>query len=394
MIQEKSRKKKVIFVITKSNWGGAQRYVYDLATTLPRDRYEVAVACGGEGALVDKLRIAGIRTLMIPDLGRDISITKDLAVFAQLLNLFRTEQPDIVHLNSSKIGGIGAFAGRIAHVPHIIFTAHGWAFNEDRPAWQKWMIKFFTWLTIVLARTTIAVSQGTLDQIRHFPFVRKKIALIHNGIPSTPLLPRAEAREIILPEEQHSSIPGHALWIGVVAELHKTKGLTYALQAIEILKKTRPDIALIFIVIGEGAERVTLERLIETLELTGHVFLVGHKQNAAELLSGFDIFMLPSISEALGYVLLEAGAAGLPVVATRVGGIPEIIEDGVSGILVAPRSPEAIAAAITVLINDPAKAPAYGAALKKKVGEQFSLERMLAKTESVYTEQWISPSVF
>lgn len=380
----KDRPKKLLYVITKSNWGGAQRYVYDLATNLPHDRYEVAVACGGEGALVHKLRAAHIRTIILPGLGRDISITKDLRTFLQLLHLFRAERPNIIHLNSSKIGGIGALAGRIVRIPHIIFTAHGWAFNEDRPQWQKKVATFFSWLTMVLAHATITVSQGTLDQVRYFPFIRKKMVIIHNGITPTTLLSRPAARTVILPEKSRISIPDRALWIGTIAELHKTKGLTYVIQAIELLKKTCPDIALVFVVIGEGEERATLERLIATLGLIDRVFLVGHKQDASSLLSGFDIFTLSSISEALAYVVLEAGQAGLPVVATRVGGVPEIIESGVSGILVPPRSPEAIAEALGKLITDHEKAALYGAALNKNVTEHFSLERMVAQTESLY----------
>ena len=109
-----SGRQKILLVITKSNWGGAQRYVYDLATNLPRDRFEVIVACGGSGTLITRLKESGVRVIPLGKLGRDISLGDDLGSFFSLLRILRTEHPDILHLNSSKAGGLGALAGRIA----------------------------------------------------------------------------------------------------------------------------------------------------------------------------------------------------------------------------------------------------------------------------------------
>ncbi|NQV93114.1 glycosyltransferase, partial [Candidatus Kaiserbacteria bacterium] len=143
------KKKKILFIITKSNFGGAQRYVYDIARSLSPDAFDVVVAFGGEGLLKDKLAHAKIRTVPIEDLERDINIFNEIDVFFQLLKLYRVEKPDIVHLNSSKIGGIGALAGRIAQVPLIIFTAHGWAFNEERSWGARKIIAFLYWITLI-----------------------------------------------------------------------------------------------------------------------------------------------------------------------------------------------------------------------------------------------------
>ena len=126
--------KKILFVITKSNWGGAQKYVYDLANELhrPNAEFEVAVAFGQEGQLAGKLREAGITTHPIRSLQRDVSVIADIKSFFELLRLFKTQKPDIAHLNSSKVGGLGALAARVAGVPKIIFTVHGWPFWETR----------------------------------------------------------------------------------------------------------------------------------------------------------------------------------------------------------------------------------------------------------------------
>lgn len=176
------KKKKILFVITKSNFGGAQRYVYDLARSLPSREFEVVVAFGGEGLLKEKLTQANIRTVPIEGLERDINLFNEFSVFSQLMKLFKEERPDVVHLNSSKIGGIGALAGRLARVPHIVFTAHGWAFNEERPWIERKIIAVLYWITLVLSHTTIAVSEQIKKQICCFPFVKHKMIIIHNGI--------------------------------------------------------------------------------------------------------------------------------------------------------------------------------------------------------------------
>ncbi|MEK7585082.1 MAG: glycosyltransferase, partial [Patescibacteria group bacterium] len=123
---------KIIFVVTKGNWGGVQRYVYDLATSLPKRQFEPLVVVGQGEILKSKLAAAGVECQSLARLGRDVRLTDDFHSFWALFKLFRREQPSIVHLNSSKVGVIGALAGRLARVPRIIFTAHGWASNEDR----------------------------------------------------------------------------------------------------------------------------------------------------------------------------------------------------------------------------------------------------------------------
>ena len=126
------KKTKVLYLITKSNWGGAQRYVFDLATSLPADSYEVCVACGGDGEMRKKLLANGVRVVTIESLERNISLKKELLAFREISKIVREEMPDILHVNSSKAGIVGTLIGRIKRVPKVIFTSHGWAFNEDR----------------------------------------------------------------------------------------------------------------------------------------------------------------------------------------------------------------------------------------------------------------------
>ena len=370
--------KKILFVITKSNWGGAQRYVYDMAVAAARAGMEASVALGGNGPLAAKLRESGIPIFPIDSLGRDISLTRDTRSFSALTEIIRKVQPDVLHLNSSKIGGLGALAGRRCGVRNIIFTAHGWAFNECRPWWQKLVIRALAYTTVALSHRTIAVSNAMYRNTWYMLGVRKKIVIIPNGINPPHFLPRADARIALLPNLPHS----YTTWIGTIAELHPTKCIDMAIEAFALFAKKFPQTALV--VIGEGEKRKELEAQIAKHDLQDRIFLVGHKHEAARLLKAFDIFTLPSRSEGLAYVLIEAGFAELPVVATRVGGIPEIIEHQRTGLLVRPRDPQDLAEKLQTLIEQPRTRATLAHNLHQKVTAQFSLRHMVEKTLAVY----------
>lgn len=366
--------KKILFVITKSNYGGAQRYVYDLATSL-NGTYEVVVALGGDGLLKEKLIANGVRVIALPSLSRDISITKELKSFFDIYSIIKKERPSILHLNSSKASGIGALVGRLLGVPNIVFTAHAWAFNENRPWYEKKIIWFLSLITVLLSHVTICVSDAVRDALS-LSFLKKKMVTVHLGIEEKSGLQRQDARAFFashIPIDQHTKI------IVTIAELHPIKGLAYAIEAISSI----PDCA--YVIIGEGEERHRLETLIKNKSLEKKVFLLGYLKDAGSYLSGADLFLLPSLSEALGYVLLEAGASRLPVIATSVGGIPEVIIDHKTGIVVPPANSMAIKEAILGI--SPEQEALFGSQLNKKIEEQFSLKKMKEKTISIYEQK-------
>lgn len=385
-------KKKVLLVITKSNFGGAQKYVYDLATSMPGELFEVCVAFGEGGELEEKLNSVGVRTTKIDSLQRDVSVLKDFSVFFELIRIFRKEKPDVVHLNSTKVGGIGALAGRLCHIPKIIFTAHGWAFNEKRSVVSKVIIAFLQWMTVILSHTTIAVSQKTADQILAFPFVNKnKIKVIYNGVTNINFMTRDEARRTLLGNNLSETSTGtplqtqsQSVWIGTISELHSNKGIDIALTAFAEIVKKYPK--TIYIIIGNGEEKSNLENQIINLGLANKVFLIGFITDAKKYLKAFDIFTLTSRTEALPYVILEAGLAELPIVASRVGGIPEIINSPDIGLLVpiGEKAPQAIAEAIEKLLSNPEHAKTLGQNLKRRIVQNFSQEKMHTETFALY----------
>ena len=369
-------------MITKSNWGGAQRYVYDLATNLPNDEFEITVAFGGEGRLKTELEAKNIRTITIPHLGRDVSFFKDLVVFFDLYWLFRKEKADIVHVNSSKIGGIGALAATFAQVPKKVFTVHGFAFNEKRPRHEQFLIKIASWLSIFLSSKTIIISEIELAQTKNWPLIKNRLALIHNGIATPHFIEKKLAKTDIfrLIGKSENSFSEKRI-IGTIAELTENKGLTFAIEAMKKLPEA------IFIIIGGGEKERELKKQAEESNIEERVFFAGFVQNAASYIQAFDIFLLPSIKEGLPYVLLEAGFAGIPIIATKVGGIPELLESDKNGLLVRPKDSKDIEMGIRFLSGNEAKQKELTDGLKKTIQEKFSFEEMLLKHRNLYNQK-------
>lgn len=371
----------ILYVITKGSWGGAQRYVFELALEAKAKGYTVCVASGTQGELIERLVAAGVPVVRIPGLARDIRLGADIRALLGLVSLMRQMRPDVVHTNSSKAGFIAALAGRIAFVPRIIFTSHGWAWNELRPTWQKLFFKGLHFATVFISHTTIAVSEAIRTQASWMPLVQKKIQVVHLGVSPLATLPRAEARARI-EESVGSALPVSAFWVGSLAELHPTKGLDVLIRAFALF--VEHNAGAILVCVGGGEDQGRLTALAHMLHMEHRVFFTGHIRGGAELLSALDIFVLPSYSEALGYVLLEAGQSSLPVIASNVGGIPEIVEDGQTGLLTPPGDPVALSTALKTLAADSEERNRLGTALHTRVQEEFGIERMLHDTFALY----------
>ncbi len=376
-------KKKVLYVITKSNWGGAQRYVYDLATTLNKTQFEPVVALGGEGVLFEMLTNAGIQVIPLQQMQNKLSFTQARLAAAELRSVIKTVQPDILHLNSSTAGLVGALVGYTTQVPQVFFTAHGWAFNEDRPYWQRLVLKSFHYATVMLTDRTIAVSRAIVHQM-NWPLAQHKMKVINPGRTIGVTYEREAARDALV-HFCPALLPfRHDRWIVCLAELHPIKRHLVLMNAFRQLPETDQPTRLI--IIGEGAERATIETYIATHHLETKVVLTGSITEAARFLKAFDLFVLASKSESYGYVLQEAGLVGVPVIATNVGGIPDIITDGITGLLVPPDDTAALRTALVTLLQNPTLADSYRDALERAMHER-TVQKMTAQTESLYQQQ-------
>ena len=377
------KKKRILHLITKGNFGGAQRYVFDISTKLPKESFQVSIATGEGDELVSRCAKHNIDLHLISSLKRDISIF-ELRAFFEIYKLIKETKVDIIQLHSSKAGGLGAIAGRIFNLFHpqhkvsIIFTSHGWAFNDARfSPLVRSIFKILQWVTVLASHKTIAVSHAIENDIKNLPFIKSKTTVIHHGTEPVALLEQQKAREEICPENKYS------FWMGTIAELTPNKGIDTALQAFTRIAPDYPDIS--FVVMGEGEQREELEKMIRDKNLEDRIFLCGFIKDAPRYLSALNLFTLTSRTEALGYVLLEAGNANLPVVATRVGGIPEVIENTTSGILVRPDNIRELETALRFMLDHKDERTKIARNLTQHVEETFSQDRMLKQTMNLYT---------
>ncbi len=356
---------KIIYGITKSNFGGAQRYVFDLAIEMKKQGHDVTVLCGSQGTLVKKLEQEKVRIIVLKSLERDISVLRDIKSFIEIIEVLRKEKPDVFHINSSKMGGLGALVARLVGIRKIIFTAHNWAFNWPRPLWQKVIIKLLQWLSIMFSHVTICVSKKVEDDVAEWPFVKNKLKTILIGIKEFDLASRTD----------------NTFTVGTTSELHRVKGLDVLLTAWNKFIKGRQAK---LVLMGDGEERENLENMAKNLGIYDSVEFKGFVYNARSLLSNLDIFVMPSRSEGMPYSILEAGLVGLPVIASSVGGIPEIIESGTNGVLVPKEDSEALFSSLILLSEDRELRKRLGTNLKLSIQEDFSFEKMVEKTFQLY----------
>lgn len=378
-------RKTVLYCITKSVWGGAQRYVYDLAVHLPPEHYNIIVASGGVGPLFGKLTEKGIRTVCIPSLARDVRLLDELRVFFHLILLLVKEKPDIIHLNSSKIGVVGALAGRVASLLirkkiKIIFTIHGWVFNEDRPLIQKKLLYIATRIGAFFQDTIITINSRDFETGKKI-ILQKKLAFIFNGIPETIYYSREEARRQ-LSSHTGQHIADDTLLLGSIAELTKNKGLSYLISALATIKLAPHSFHTV--IIGGGEDEIKLKKEIRDYRIEHKVTLAGFFPDASAYLKGFDVFILSSVKEGLPYVILEAMSAGVPIVATDIGGVPDLITHKRTGLLVPAKNSGHIASAIKRFAGDPKLRSRLAANARERQRTTFNLNAMLKETYRLY----------
>ena len=297
----------------------------------------------------------------------------------RLMGILRSLRVDIVHTHLFDPSVVGLIAGTFAKVPVRVMTRH---YSDYHTRIQKkWHTRLDRMCTR-LAHSVIAVSRQTKQvMVEEERAPAEKVVVIHNGIDLSRVATPSEEEVIQLRREL--KLEETVAVIAVVARLHPEKGQEYLFRALpRMLAATGGKLRLL--VAGAGPFRGAYEREVSALGVGGAVRFLGFRTDVARILAASDVVVLPSVAEAFGLVLAEAMAMRTAVVATRVGGIPELVEDGVTGILVPPASPEALAEAILSLLRDPARRMRLGEAGRSRVVEGFRFETMMKGYETLY----------
>jgi len=376
---------KVLHLITRLIIGGAQENTMLTAHLLDKTRWAVEVISGpqtgSEGSLIEAVRGYGIPLRLEPTLVREVNPVKDFLAIVRLTQLMRRGNYTIVHTHSSKAGILGRWAAKLAGVPIIVHTVHGWGHHERQHPLVRAYYILLEKITLPITDKLIAVTSKDIDKglrdgigrSENYTIIRSGIELDRFGHPQ---VARATTRAAW-------GIPTDATVIGTVTRLSPQKAPLDFVRAAAIVAQRFP--ATYFMMVGDGPLRQAVTQLAAELGIADRLILTGLRRDVPELLAAFDLFALSSLWEGLPRVLPQAMATSLPIVATACDGSAEAITDGVNGFLVLPGDPALLAERLCQLIEQPALASQLGAAGFARVAE-FSDRGMIDAIAALYAE--------
>jgi glycosyltransferase involved in cell wall biosynthesis len=367
---------RVCHVIGADLWAGAETQVTSsMAYLVEQPDITVTAVLFNDGRLADELRRLGVGVIVF-----DETRTSTLGIFLGLVRVLRAHRFDLVHLHKYKDGVLGAIAARLAGVPCIVRTMHGMA--EPWSGWKQLKARVYDTLDRItlqcLADLVIAVSQRMTETLWESGYQPRMVTCIRNG------LDLQQVKTIRQPHEvrRELGVEPQALLIGTVGRLSAIKGHVHLLRAGRRVLNSQRRARFLFV--GDGPLRNELLITAAELQLGAASVFPGARRDVYDVMSAMDIFALPSLNEGIPMSLLEAMALGRPVVASAVGGIPEVIQDRVNGRLVPPGDDEALADACLELASDRELAGAIGARARQTIEDSFSHERCGSALLNVY----------
>ncbi len=374
--------RRVCLLITRMVVGGAQRIALETALAAKAAGWEVELwhgpETGIEGSLLPEARRRGLTLRLVPHLMRDVRPLDDARALAFLVHAFRKERFDLVHTHSSKAGILGRIAARVAGIPHVLHTVHGWGFT---PATHPLMKPLYVGLERACARLSdylVAVSEAVRDSGLSFGIGREsQYVVIHGGIDPGPLPGSAERIEA----RRRLGLPEETAVVGTLGRLDPSKDPIGALEALAPAVRKRGAYLLF---VGGGQLEHKLAQRAKRLGIGASVLITGTREDARHLLPAVDVFFSSSKWEGFPLAILEAMAARLPVVAFDVAGIREAVLDGRTGYLLPRAHWGAWRERVEKLLLDGQLRSRLGAAGRVLVESRFSIERMLTRTLDVY----------
>lgn len=387
------KKYKIIHIITRLDKGGSAENTLLTALGINKKKYEVILVKGPTyesrmsnkehatiSADLKEARLKGVRIVNIPFLLRRINPVYDLLALFSLYVFLIKEKPSIVHTHTSKAGLLGRLAAKLAGIPIIIHTPHGHVFFGY---FEPFKTKIFILLEKLASRITdkiVTLSNREKEDYVLFKIAEEdKLSVICSGIGLN------KFKESLLSEKQNLKkelgIPENSLIVGTAGRLVPVKGPEFLIKAAKYVISKYPDAFFIFT--GDGYLKQYLEKKASNLGLRENIIFMGWRDDAAKILSLYDVFVLPSLNEGMGRVLVEAMALGKPIVASNIGGIPDLVIHGKNGFLVPPKNPKELAKYIQVLLEDKDKREKMGLA-GKEMAYNFTSERMVEKIANLY----------
>jgi glycosyltransferase involved in cell wall biosynthesis len=381
--------------------GGPTLHVSYLSAGLRERGYETILVAGsvskGEQSMAYVAEELDVPVVTIPHLHREISPVRDLLATWRLARMMRVERPTILHTHTAKAGAVGRAAALLAgrsRPPIIVHTFHG---HVLRGYFGRFWTGFFRLLERLLARITdvlVAVSPEVRDELvalgvapaSKFRVIRLGIELDNRISPDGTA--RAETRRVM-------GVPDDRFLVGWIGRMTGVKRTDVLLKGFRALRDEGVDAVLCMV--GDGPDRGAVEELAGELGIVRDCLFAGYQEEVGPFFAAFDVFVLPSGNEGTPVTAIEALAGGCPVVATRVGGVPDVVEDGVDGYLIEPAAVQELAARLAELARDPELRTRMGAAGRERMQSRYAVDRMVDDVDRLYREllerKGIAPSV-
>ena len=365
---------RIAYIIWSLGLGGAEQVLIGLAAGLDRTRFEPVIICLNEpGQFAELATRQGVEVIALHKRGR-----VDVGMVARLIRLLRVRRIDVVHTELWGANVWGRIAARLAGVPVVIAT------EQNVDTWKRWYHFAIDRLLAPWTTALVGVSQETRTFYEAHGVGRGRWQVIYNAVDPSRVAPRGRGAAY-----RSLGIGAQDVVIGLVGRLVPAKAPEVFVQAIAQASRELPSIKAL--IVGDGPLRALVEHHVHLLGLDERVVFTGTRQDVPELLAGMDALVFSSEREGSSLAMLEGMAAGVPVIATAVGGTPEVIESGMSGILVPPRQPHVLADRLVELLRHPEQADAMRHAARARVEQHFSLRRMVAAHELLYENGTGSP---
>ncbi|UCD35482.1 MAG: glycosyltransferase family 4 protein [Nitrospiraceae bacterium] len=377
---------KIAQIITRMDWGGSPDILRLICADLDKDLFDFRLITGPTLHPSSKTRefLAAYKdkTITIPELQRNCHPAKDVKALVKLTAFLKKEKFDIVHTHTAKAGALGRIAAWFSGGAKIVHTSHGHNFyGYFGPAKSRVIVAAEKLLAGFTDRITALTELERQDLFSYGVARPGNVAVINSGID---LGCYRDVQTDTSGIKKALNVPPNSVLVGFIGRLEPIKDPVSFVGAASLIVKKFSEAA--FLIVGEGSLRPMLEARCRELRISQKVTLAGWREDVPEILSVLDVIVLPSLNEAVGRILIEAGAAGKPAVASHVGGIPEIIRDGETGILVPPQDAASLARAISSLLENPERRTAMGEAAKKWIDDKFSALRMAEQFAHLYRE--------